>query len=181
MPAPPRSPDPVTQASAYQQMLVSLLGTDDPAEVQAATEARVRAIVHDAGVNLRRRPAPKEWSVLELLGHLADAELVMGGRYRWALSHDQPPVLGYDQDLWVERLRHNEDDPEELLILFSTLRAANLALWKRSSAQERQRVAIHAERGLESFDLMFRMLAGHDRFHLNQMRETLRQVNADQR
>lgn len=162
-------------------MLVSLLANDDPAEVQAATEARVRAIVHDAGVNLRRRPAPKEWSVLELLGHLADAELVMGGRYRWALSHDQPPVLGYDQDLWVERLRHNQDDAEELLILFSTLRAANLALWKRSSAQERQRVAIHAERGPESFDLMFRMLAGHDRFHVNQMRETLRQVNADQR
>ena len=172
------SPDPVAQASAYQQMLVSLLGPDDPAEVQAATEARVRATVHDAGVNLRWRPAPKEWSVLELLGHFADAELVMGGRYRWALSQDQPRLLGYDQDLWVERLHHNEDDPEELLIVFSALRAANVALWKRSSADERKRVAIHAERGPESFDLMFRMLAGHDRFHLHQMRETLRLVNA---
>lgn len=172
------SPDPVAEASAYQKLLLSLVGNDDPADVQAATERRVRALVHDAGVNLRRRPAPKEWSVVELLGHLADAELVVGARYRWALSHDQPPLLGYDQDLWVERLRHNEDDPEELLILFSTLRTANLALWKHSSAQERRRVAIHAERGPESFALMFTMLAGHDRFHLNQMRETLRQVNA---
>lgn len=109
---------------------------------------------------------------------MADAELVVSGRYRWALSHDRPPLLGYDQDRWVERLRHNEDDPEELLELFKTLRKANLALWKKSSPAERERVAIHAERGPESFDLMFRMLAGHDRFHLNQMQATLRQLGA---
>src|SRR5438445_346955 len=34
-------------------------------------------------------PAPDEWSVLELLGHLVDAEIVMSGRYRWVLSDDR--------------------------------------------------------------------------------------------
>lgn len=173
-----RSPDPVTEAAAYQQLLVSLVGNDDPADVQAATEGELRAILRDAGSNLRRRPTTKEWSVLELLGHVSDAELVMSGRYRWALSHDRPPLLGYDQDQWVDHLRHNEDDPNELLNLFATLRKANLVLWKKSSSRDRERVAIHAERGPESYDLMFRMLAGHDRFHLNQMRETLRQLAA---
>jgi hypothetical protein len=102
--------------------------------------------------------------------------MVMSARYRWAVSQDHPPLLGYDQDLWVERLRHNDDDPSELLPVFAVLRVANLRLWRRSSAQDRARVAIHAERGPESFDLMFRMLAGHDRFHLNQMQATLRQL-----
>ena len=165
-------------ARAYQQLLVSLLGNDDPAEVQAATEPQLRAIVRDARPNLRRRPAAGEWSVLELLGHLADAELVVSGRYRWAISHERPALPGYDQDQWVERLHHNQDDPDQLLTLFATLRASNLALWQRSSGQERERVALHAERGPESVDLMFRMLAGHDRFHLNQMRETLQQLGA---
>ena len=170
------SPDPVADARAYQELLLSLLGNDDPAEVQSATEARLRAIVRDAGSNLRRRPAAEEWSVLELLGHLADAELVVSGRYRWAISHDRPALPGYDQDQWVDRLHHNQDDPNELLSLVATMRAANLAMWKRSSEQERERVALHAERGPESVDLMLRLLAGHDRFHLNQMRETLRQL-----
>lgn len=116
--------------------------------------------------------------MLELLGHLADAELVASTRYRWALSHDRPALPGYDQDRWVERLRHNQDDPEELLGLFTTLRKANLVLWKKLSPAERERVAIHAERGPESVDLMFRMLAGHDRFHLNQMQSALRQLGA---
>jgi DinB superfamily len=170
------SPDPLTEGRAYQQYLLALLGHDDPAGVQELTEAGVRSVLNDAGPNLRHRPAPTEWSVMELVGHLADAEIVMSGRYRWTLSQPQPPLLGYDQDLWVSRLHHNDDQPDEVLSVFVPLRAANLRLWRGTSADERQRVAMHAERGPESYDLMFRMLAGHDRFHLNQMRETLRQL-----
>ncbi|OLE36831.1 MAG: hypothetical protein AUG48_06160 [Actinobacteria bacterium 13_1_20CM_3_68_9] len=115
---------------------------------------------------------------MELLGHLVDAEIVMSGRYRWTVSQDQPPLLGYDQDQWVARLRHNDDQPGELLAVFTALRAANLLLWQRTSADDRERVAMHAERGPESYGLMFRMLAGHDRFHLDQMLTTLRELRA---
>ena len=170
------SPDPVTEARAYQTMLLDLLGADDPAAVQAATPTAVASVVRDAGSDLRHKPAPSEWSVQELLGHFVDAEIVMSARFRWTVSQDRPPLFGYDQDLWVARLRHNDDQPDELLALFSALRAANLGLWRRSSADERARVAMHAERGPESYEMMFRMIAGHDRFHLNQMRKTLRQL-----
>lgn len=172
------SPDPVNEAGSYQRMLLDLLGADDPAAVQEATPGAITSLLRDAGSDLRRKPAATEWSVLELLGHLVDGETVMSARYRWTVSQDQPPLVGYDQDLWVARLRHNDDQPDELLAMFSALRAANVRLWRRSSDVDRQRVAIHAERGPESYDLMFRMLAGHDRFHLNQMGETLRLLHA---
>jgi hypothetical protein len=105
--------------------------------------------------------------------------MVLAGRYRWTLSHDRPELPGYDQDRWVQRLRHNEADSGELLEYFAGLRAQNLRLWEKSSDQERQRVAMHVERGPESYDMMFRMLAGHDRFHLNQMEQTLRQLGVE--
>jgi hypothetical protein len=170
------SPDPIADARAYQRMLLDLLGADDPAAVQKATPGAIASVLRDAGSDLHPKPAAAEWSVLELLGHFVDAEIVMSARFRWTISQDQPPLLGYDQDLWVSRLRHNDDPPAELLALFSALRAANLGLWRRSSADERARVAIHAERGPESYQMMFAMIAGHDRFHLNQMRTTLRQL-----
>jgi DinB family protein len=170
------SPDPVTQGAAYQRQLLDLLGNDDPAAVQEATLRKLEDVLTDAGPDVHRRPAPHEWSVMELVGHLVDAEIVVSGRYRWALSQDRPPLLGYDQDLWVDQLAHNTDEAGELVPVFAALRAANIRLWQRSSAQARARVAIHAERGPESYDLMFRMLAGHDRFHLSQMRATLRQL-----
>ena len=172
------SRDALAAGRAYQQQLLALLGKDDPAHVMELTEPLLRTVLNDAASDLRKRPAPAEWSVLELLGHLVDAEMVMSGRFRWTVSQDEPPLVGYDQDRWVARLRHNDDQPDELLAVFSALRAANVRLWRRSSADDRARVAMHAERGPESYDLMFRMLAGHDRFHLNQMRETLRQLRA---
>ena len=170
------STDSLAAGRAYQQQLLELVGQDDPAEVAQTTPSAVQSLLRDAGADLQRRPAAGEWSVLELVGHLVDAEMVMSGRYRWTISQDKPPLAGYDQDLWVARLRHNEAQPEELLAVFYALRAANLRLWRQSTAEDRDRVAIHSERGPESYGLMFRMLAGHDRFHLNQMRETLRAV-----
>ena len=35
---------------------------------------------------------------------LADLELVTSARCRWILFEDKPTLIGYDQDLWVDRL-----------------------------------------------------------------------------
>lgn len=168
--------DPVSQGSEYQQMLLRQLGDDDPAEVQRQAPAQWRALIDDAGDDLRTRPADREWSLIELLGHAADAELVVSGRVRWILSHEEPPLMPYDQDLWASALNHEEADSSELLALFEALRRANLALWGRSTPEERARVGMHQERGPESYDLTFRLQAGHDRFHLEQARRTLDEV-----
>jgi hypothetical protein len=172
------SPDPVTEGGAYQRTLLGLVGADDPAAVQATTGAAWRALAADAGALLRSRPAEGEWSVVELLGHAVDSELVVSGRYRWILAHDEPAILGFDQDLWVDRLHHGEDDPEALLGLFTALRTANLELWRRTPAGDRERIGLHSERGPESYGLTFRLAAGHDRFHLLQARRTLAQVRS---
>ncbi|HJQ72198.1 MAG TPA: DinB family protein [Actinomycetota bacterium] len=173
----PRSPDPVSEPKAYQDHLLSLLGADDPADAQAEAAARWRSLVTEAADRRDVRPEPSEWSVVECLGHVVDAEVVSAARYRWVLAHDEPPLIGYDQDLWVDALHADrQDDPDELLALFEPLRAADLALWTRSSEEDRARVGVHAERGRESFDLLFRMIAGHDRFHLAQARRALEAV-----
>lgn len=174
----PQSPDPVAEAAEYQQHLLGLLGDDDPARVQTQTLDAWPALVAEAGDDARTRPEPAEWAVLECLGHACDAELMAAARYRWAIAHDEPPLHGYDQDLWVERLAHGQEDPAELLELFAALRRANLSLWARTTPEQRARVGMHAERGPESVDLMFRLLAGHDRFHLAQARRALDAIRA---
>jgi DinB superfamily len=172
------SPDPVQQAKAYQQSVLDALGQDDPALAQESTPARVRRLIDDASADLRTKPEPREWSVLECVGHLVDAELVMSGRYRWVIAHDEPELLPYDQDLWADALAHNDDDPAELVSLFESLRRANLALWRASTPEQRARVGLHRERGRESYELMFRMLGGHDRVHLDQADRALAAARA---
>jgi hypothetical protein len=172
------SPDPVSDPRGYQQHLLSLLGDHDPAAVQSGTPNALRELVTEARAELRTRPADGEWSVIECIGHIADAEIVYAARYRWILAHDAPTLIGYDQDRWVARLRHTEAEPDELLATFEALRSANLALWRRTSGEERARIGRHAERGPESLDLSFRLIAGHDRFHLDQAWRTLAAVRA---
>ena len=168
----------LSDPEAYVAGLLRLLGDDDPAEAQASAPADFRALVAEAAADLRTRPAPTEWSVLGCAAHVVDAELVSSARYRWIVAHDQPSLAPYDQDLWVNRLHDANDDPDALLALFEALRAANLDLWRRTSDEDKARIGMHAERGPESYDLTFRMLAGHDRLHLGQARSTLEQVRA---
>ena len=175
------SPDPVREAAAYQASLLAALGDDDPAVAQSTTPAAIRSLIAEAGADLRTRPTPADWSVLECFGHIVDGEIVSSGRYRWILAHDQPDIVGYDQDLWVERLGHGSADPAELIAVFEALRRANLDFWSRVTATDRERIGMHRERGPESLDLTFRLIAGHDRVHLAQARRTLEAVRAGRR
>lgn len=171
-------PNEITEAAAYQQSLLDALGGDDPAVAQATTPAAIRALITEAGPDLRTRPEPGEWSVLGCIDHIVDAELVMAARYRWVIAHDEPEIVGYDQALWVDRLHADDRDVEALVAFFDALRAANLALWAQTTAADRARVGHHRERGPESVDLMFHMIGGHDRVHLGQARRTLDAVRS---
>ena len=170
------SPNEITQAAAYQQSLLDALGGDDPAVAQATTPAVIRALVTEAGPYLRTRPEPGEWSVLGCIDHIVDGELVMSARYRWVIAHDEPEIMGYDQDLWVNRLHAYDPDPDAIVDYFEALRTANLALWAQTTPEDRARVGVHRERGRESLQLMFDMIGGHDRVHLGQARRTLEAV-----
>ena len=126
------SPDPVREPKAYQDMLVGLVGDDDPADVQAATGRSIRDLLGRAGERAAQPPAPGEWSVLKCIAHISDAEVVASARYRWILAHDEPELIGYDQDLWADRLHEPMENATELVAFWEALRTANLGLWART-------------------------------------------------
>ena len=159
---------------------LSFLGKDDPAEVMAATPQKLREII--AGVDddsLRRRPKPDSWSTIELLGHFADIELIHGERFRRILAEDKPRLVPFDPDGWNAAFDHAKRSPAEHLALFDALRRANLDLWRRASPEQRAREYVHGERGTESYELLFKMCAGHDRLHMAQMQEALSAARQD--
>jgi hypothetical protein len=168
--------DPVDAPEAYRRLLLSWLGEDDPAAVQAGTAERMRILVRAAGDRLRDRPELGEWSVIECVGHLVDSELVTSARIRWILAEDEPDIVGYDQALWVDGLHHRDADPEELIGLFEVVRAANLRILAARPAADLERFGLHRERGPESYGLIVRLAAGHDRIHVDQGERALAAV-----
>lgn len=170
--------DPVKEFEAYRRELLDLLDDQDPLEVLARTPGRLAERVGDLADDAAgRRPRPDAWSVKEVLGHLCDTEWVYGYRIRVILSHDRPPIPGYDQDLAVKGLAHNQRSLPELLSELRALRGLNLALYRRSQGAAWDRVGLHAERGEESVELNVRLLAGHDLRHERQIERTLAEMS----
>lgn len=169
--------DPVKEIEAYREELLDLLGSDDPLDVLAHTpaeiETRLRGLEEAA---LSKRPGVGAWSVKEILGHLGDTEWVYGYRLRMMLSHDSPAIAGYDQDVMVRGMAHNDRPISMLLEELRRLRGLNIDLYLRSHGPAWERVGHHSERGDESVGLTIRLLAGHDRRHFAQIERTLAAV-----
>jgi hypothetical protein len=157
-------------AAAYVAAVLDLLGDLDALAVLRETPAALsRAIDGLSAAQLRQPERPGKWSVTQILQHLADTEIVSGWRMRQVLAHDRPPLTGYDQDLWAERLHYDEADPHLAFEQFDVLRRANVRLLERVSPAELKRVGVHAERGEESLEHLCRLYAGHDLLHLRQV------------
>lgn len=153
---------------------VEALGRDDPVASMAEAPGRLRRLVRGLTERqLATKPAPGKWSIREIVAHLADSEVVLGGRYRFVAAMDRPPLPGYDQDAFVANLGVDRTATADLLDDFAMARAVNLGLLERIGEDAWHRVGIHAERGEESLGRLVTMYAGHDRIHLAQI-ETIR-------
>ena len=161
-------------APAYVRALLDLLGPREPLavlpELLPWLEARLRGVPAGA---LRRPEGPGRWSVVEVLQHLADTEMVYGVRGRLVLSEDRPPIQGFDQDRWAALFHYEDAEPSQALAQLAALRAGNLAVWCSLGPAELARVGMHSERGPESVALMLRLMAAHDLVHRRQIERIL--------
>ena len=116
----------------YVNALLGLLAESDPVQILRQTPDAVKQLIDGVPAAILTTPeAPGKWSIREVLAHLADSELVGGYRLRMVLAHDRPQIIGYDQDLWANRLRYSEADIHHAFEQFSILRRANLRLWQK--------------------------------------------------
>ena len=71
----------------YTQRILGHVAGQEPLKVLAATPKKLdRLVAQASAAKLRKRPAPDKWSVIEILAHLADVEIVVGWRVRSILG-----------------------------------------------------------------------------------------------
>jgi len=119
---------------------------------------------------LRYKPSPEKWCVLEILGHLADVEVIYAHRIRQMLADAKPVIAPIDQDAWARNLGYLESSPAELVALYGLNRHANLQLLRRLKAADLKKSAYHPElkADVTVADMVERMSA-HGANHLAQI------------
>jgi hypothetical protein len=158
----------------YIQRILGNLAGQDGLKVQAATAKKLERLVKGApAAKLHKRPAPDKWSVVEILAHLGDAEIVIGWRMRSILGAPGTPIQAFDQDAWVAAGHYAKRDPRKCLEQFRAVREANLALLKSLTPEQWKHYGMHTERGQETVEHIVRLMAGHDLNHLQQIERIL--------
>ena len=119
---------------------------------------------------LRYKPAPDKWCILEILGHLADIEIIYAYRLRQMLADKKPVIAPMDQDEWARNLGYMETPPAELIALYGLNRHANLRLLQRLKPGDLEKSAFHPEskNDITVAELVERMGA-HGASHLAQI------------
>ncbi|HSF80841.1 MAG TPA: DinB family protein [Anaerolineales bacterium] len=122
---------------------------------------------------LTRPPKEEEWSALECLQHLVDAErLVFPARVEHILAGRDFPA--FDPDSQGSKAS-SAKTPAALAEIFAQLRSQSLAVLERVNEADLGRTALHAELGLVTLNELLHEWAAHDLMHTVQAERALMQ------
>jgi uncharacterized damage-inducible protein DinB len=129
-----------------------------PDDVRRLVQAVDEASAH-------RRPSPDEWSLAEVLAHLADVEGRYLARLKRVVDEDRPHVPYIHPD---ETVYEPSVPAGELLVDFEQRRDETLVFLEGLSAGAWQRKAVHETWGAVSLRALVQALVDHDTNHLQQ-------------
>jgi len=118
---------------------------------------------------LDARPAPGKWTAREVVHHLADSEMTAAIRLRLLLAVDNPPIYGYSQDAFAERLFYDRPIAASLDV-FKAARVATGEILKCMSDADWQRPGSHTEhKGPYTPERWLEIYAPHAHRHAEQI------------
>ncbi len=159
----------------YTERLLGYLGSKKPLAIMAATPKKLARLLRGKSrAALSKRPSPDQWSVAEILAHMADTEMVFGFRMRLTLGTNGTPIKAFDQDVWAGLSTYRKQDPKLSFEAYRVLRERNVRLLRMIPKEMWDNYGMHEERGKETVTRISEMAAGHDLNHVKQVQSILK-------
>jgi hypothetical protein len=145
-----------------------------PREVAAALGATLTGLRAECAAfppaALTWHPAPESWCVLEVIGHLIEAEARgFAGRVRALLAETDPEFRTWDQAVAAAARRDCERPPASVLEEFGRAREASIALVEGLRPADLGRTGRHPTVGPLSIGNLLAEWLHHDRNHVQQI------------
>ena len=118
--------------SSYFSRYVDLVPDGDFTQMlEAEFERDIKALEKLTEQQAHHRYAPDKWSVLDVIGHLSDAERVFAYRALRFARGDETPLAGFDENTWMPIANFDSRELFSLLGEWRSVRAASLSLYKQ--------------------------------------------------
>jgi hypothetical protein len=123
---------------------------------------------------MKFKPEPKEWSVHEIIIHIADSESNAALRARKLIVEPGSMLVGYDQDKWAIELKYHEQNLEDALETTRLVRKTTYELLKKQPEEVFAHAVIHPERTEPfTFERWLQIYSGHIPGHIEQIRNNV--------
>jgi uncharacterized damage-inducible protein DinB len=142
---------------------------DELAAFPAALKAQLQGLSDAA---LRFQPSPDSWSIVEIVGHMADVDAIWPGRVRQMLSTDNPQLARVDNSIVRQRDYQNKQ-LSFLLITLAERRAEFVELLRVLRPAQLERTGQHPTSGPITVADAVATLADHDHRHHEQIAANL--------
>ena len=120
------------------------------------------------------KPTPADWSVHEMLVHMADSETNSFLRCRKALAEPGQAIMAYDQDVWAIALDYHQRDAEDALALIRLVRKMTYELIRTLPEAAWAKTYFHPELQQQvPLDAWLITYAAHIPGHIEQIRGNL--------
>lgn len=159
-----------TDSAYYKILTEDLGGLADPVAALPAHSAEVQAFLR--GLPEAKRGfayAPGKWTIGEVVGHLADAQMVFLGRILFLARGQGAEMPGFDENLWVKSSGHGRMALADLRELHARGAALVETLVKGLSAEDLAREGVANGLLITPAELVSYLVA-HERHHLKVIR-----------
>jgi hypothetical protein len=121
------------------------------------------------------KPAPTEWSIHEVIVHLADSESNAALRARKLIVEPGGTLMGYDQEQWAVTLDYHEQELEDALDVVKLSRKTTYALLKKQPDDVFEHIVIHPEYNAPyTFENWLNIYSAHIPGHIEQIMNNYR-------
>jgi hypothetical protein len=127
------------------------------------------------------KPSDDTWSAREVVCHCGDSEMNAATRIRYLLCERAPLIVGYDQDLWAQKLSYAEQPVEPALAAVEAARATTLPILRRLTDEQWAAQGEHTESGHYTADEWLGIYAEHLEVHSRQIDRLVAAFNKRQR
>jgi len=112
----------------------------------------------------------KNWTIRQIVNHLADSHVNSYIRFKWTLTEDQPTIKAYDEGRWAALQDARTGDVRAPLALLDGLHVRWVQLLRSMTEQQFTRSFIHPETGnTMSLNAALCYYAWHCRHHTAQV------------
>jgi len=121
------------------------------------------------------KPEPTEWSVHEIIVHMADSESMSALRARKLIVEPGSALMGYEESKWADALNYREQSAEDALEIIRLARRSTYQILKTLPDEVFKNSVIHPEYDEPyTFESWLNIYARHIPNHIEQIRNNVK-------